>query len=126
MGKQMLASAFVLLASALSLSAKEHNQKSSIGPASASPQLQPVASLTLSESPQSGQAEVAWVSVAFTSETSIAVGDRKSTRLNSSHQIISYAVFCLKKKKKNNNILGSTSTARLETGLLHTSGCRDA
>src|SRR6476660_10436825 len=28
--------------------------------------------------------------------------DRKSTRLNSSHQIISYAVFCLKKKKKNN------------------------
>src|SRR5947208_4468134 len=29
--------------------------------------------------------------------------DRKSTRLNSSHQIISYAVFCLKKKKKNKN-----------------------
>src|SRR5207244_10804236 len=28
--------------------------------------------------------------------------DRKSTRLNSSHQIISYAVFCLKKKKKIN------------------------
>src|SRR5258708_11551643 len=27
-------------------------------------------------------------------------GDRKSTRLNSSHQIISYAVFCLKKKKR--------------------------
>src|SRR5258708_25738365 len=27
------------------------------------------------------------------------VRDRKSTRLNSSHQIISYAVFCLKKKK---------------------------
>src|SRR5258708_26241323 len=27
--------------------------------------------------------------------------DRKSTRLNSSHQIISYAVFCLKKKKNN-------------------------
>src|SRR5574341_2059635 len=26
-------------------------------------------------------------------------GDRKSTRLNSSHQLISYAVFCLKKKK---------------------------
>src|SRR5438552_13432619 len=26
-------------------------------------------------------------------------GDRKSTRLNSSHQIISYAVFCLKKKR---------------------------
>src|SRR5947207_11389458 len=28
-------------------------------------------------------------------------GDRKSTRLNSSHTVISYAVFCLKKKKKN-------------------------
>src|SRR5206468_12859214 len=29
--------------------------------------------------------------------------DRKSTRLNSSHDQISYAVFCLKKKKKTNN-----------------------
>src|SRR5690348_17892741 len=29
--------------------------------------------------------------------------DRKSTRLNSSHPSISYAVFCLKKKKKNKN-----------------------
>src|SRR5437588_9324625 len=34
---------------------------------------------------------------------SLAAGnsDRKSTRLNSSHTVISYAVFCLKKKKKN-------------------------
>src|SRR2546426_8932143 len=31
--------------------------------------------------------------------------DRKSTRLNSSHLVISYAVFCLKKKKKNNSSL---------------------
>src|SRR5207253_7866532 len=31
------------------------------------------------------------------------VRDRKSTRLNSSHVAISYAVFCLKKKKKKNN-----------------------
>src|SRR3712207_7274384 len=31
----------------------------------------------------------------------IAVRDRKSTRLNSSHANISYAVFCLKKKNKN-------------------------
>src|SRR5688572_31764465 len=30
------------------------------------------------------------------------LGDRKSTRLNSSHSQISYAVFCLKKKKKKN------------------------
>src|SRR2546427_8373884 len=39
----------------------------------------------------------------------IAIGnntdrDRKSTRLNSSHSQISYAVFCLKKKKKKKNI----------------------
>src|SRR5258708_26988302 len=35
--------------------------------------------------------------------------DRKSTRLNSSHQIISYAVFCLKKKKTMtmNNTIGA-------------------
>src|SRR5258708_31394796 len=32
--------------------------------------------------------------------SSVRTSDRKSTRLNSSHQIISYAVFCLKKKKK--------------------------
>src|SRR5256885_11663922 len=35
--------------------------------------------------------------------------DRKSTRLNSSHLVISYAVFCLKKKKKKKN---STDAAR--------------
>src|SRR5258708_39140738 len=33
----------------------------------------------------------------------IVLRDRKSTRLNSSHQIISYAVFCLKKKTKIQN-----------------------
>src|SRR5258708_29268204 len=33
-----------------------------------------------------------------------ADGDRKSTRLNSSHQIISYAVFCLKKKNTSEKI----------------------
>src|SRR5690625_6388723 len=32
-------------------------------------------------------------------------GDRKSTRLNSSHVAISYAVFCLKKKKKRKTIV---------------------
>src|SRR5256885_11679689 len=30
--------------------------------------------------------------------------DRKSTRLNSSHLVISYAVFCLKKKKENSQV----------------------
>src|SRR5438034_5336680 len=36
-------------------------------------------------------------------EASEAEPDRKSTRLNSSHTVISYAVFCLKKKKKDEN-----------------------
>src|SRR3712207_8162913 len=35
----------------------------------------------------------------------VHVEDRKSTRLNSSHANISYAVFCLKKKKKINTII---------------------
>src|SRR2546430_8804538 len=34
----------------------------------------------------------------------LADQDRKSTRLNSSHSQISYAVFCLKKKKKNESL----------------------
>src|SRR2546430_17415623 len=34
-------------------------------------------------------------------QVAVRLGDRKSTRLNSSHSQISYAVFCLKKKKKN-------------------------
>src|SRR5687768_18280155 len=38
-------------------------------------------------------------------------GDRKSTRLNSSHGYISYAVFCLKKKKKKKTYK-SANTAR--------------
>src|SRR5438034_8713977 len=37
-------------------------------------------------------------------EPHVAVQDRKSTRLNSSHTVISYAVFCLKKKKKNREV----------------------
>src|SRR5258708_25049741 len=38
----------------------------------------------------------------------VEVLDRKSTRLNSSHQIISYAVFCLKKKNKQTALLTPT------------------
>src|SRR2546430_13264958 len=38
-----------------------------------------------------------------------APGDRKSTRLNSSHSQISYAVFCLKKKKQNDDISSITN-----------------
>src|SRR3712207_7755303 len=41
-----------------------------------------------------------WLSLAMREQ-----GDRKSTRLNSSHANISYAVFCLKKKKKKKLIM---------------------
>src|SRR5947207_7462213 len=41
----------------------------------------------------------------------LAVGDRKSTRLNSSHTVISYAVFCLKKKTKTITPPAATSAA---------------
>src|SRR5690242_21589476 len=40
----------------------------------------------------------------------VRTGDRKSTRLNSSHMSISYAVFCLKKKNKTNNTYIHTTT----------------
>src|SRR3989442_5355320 len=46
----------------------------------------------------------------------VMCGDRKSTRLNSSHVRISYAVFCL--KKKNNKFIGDGSLATLTTPLL--------
>src|SRR2546426_7552407 len=39
-----------------------------------------------------------------TVESGISYLDRKSTRLNSSHLVISYAVFCLKKKKKKTDV----------------------
>src|SRR5688572_32680533 len=45
--------------------------------------------------------------------------DRKSTRLNSSHSQISYAVFCLKKKKKPQNKLNTHSNIHIYSTLLH-------
>src|SRR5256885_13254504 len=39
-------------------------------------------------------------SLRYSSKTPASEGDRKSTRLNSSHLVISYAVFCLKKKNR--------------------------
>src|SRR2546430_12787455 len=41
----------------------------------------------------------------------VDVGDRKSTRLNSSHSQISYAVFCLKKKRYSATVTSSTQSA---------------
>src|SRR5947208_7076963 len=43
--------------------------------------------------------------------------DRKSTRLNSSHQIISYAVFCLKKKNNSSSHCHSAATHAVPTTL---------
>src|SRR5687768_17789876 len=48
----------------------------------------------------------------FTELVGVAAGDRKSTRLNSSHGYISYAVFCLKKK---NTTSSSRTTPRPST-----------
>src|SRR5256885_11578586 len=45
--------------------------------------------------------EVAQAMLRRTDPLRVKVRDRKSTRLNSSHLVISYAVFCLKKKTKN-------------------------
>src|SRR5258708_18295307 len=47
--------------------------------------------------------------------------DRKSTRLNSSHQIISYAVFCLKKKKRtaSRSIVARPGTSAMLTSVAH-------
>src|SRR3954449_316656 len=50
--------------------------------------------------------------------------DRKSTRLNSSHTLISYAVFCLKKKETGSTVRHSTGGERLEPGA--TSGAVDS
>src|SRR2546429_4091631 len=44
------------------------------------------------------------------SEVAFYDADRKSTRLNSSHGYISYAVFCLKKKKKKTTIISLAET----------------
>src|SRR2546430_12673244 len=50
--------------------------------------------------PQPGKSEVAKMTLKV-GDAAPDFTDRKSTRLNSSHSQISYAVFCLKKKKKN-------------------------
>src|SRR2546426_4744626 len=53
--------------------------------------------------------------------------DRKSTRLNSSHLVISYAVFCLKKKKKNTTPPRCTpNITRRRTAPEHTATARRA
>src|SRR5438270_2007018 len=60
-----------------------------------------------------------WSSRAIRSGAGLVVAllDRKSTRLNSSHSQISYAVFCLKKKKTHNCKLTDSTVAELELEL---------
>src|SRR2546429_5748302 len=53
-------------------------------------------------------------------EIPVRAGDRKSTRLNSSHGYISYAVFCLKKKKQQNHNLFPTHEKYQELRTTHT------
>src|SRR2546430_67334 len=60
----------------------------------------------------------------FSPESARPVRDRKSTRLNSSHSQISYAVFCLKKKKKETLSMGPPHSIRhYDTRLLYSSLC---
>src|SRR5437899_9271332 len=60
-----------------------------------------------------------WGARGTTAQTFHAARDRKSTRLNSSHLGISYAVFCLKKKKSPSQtpISSTRSPGRTERGL---------
>src|SRR3712207_6002480 len=49
---------------------------------------------------RAGKADLGWVGSRAMGKAGVQALDRKSTRLNSSHANISYAVFCLKKKQK--------------------------
>src|SRR2546430_3624197 len=57
--------------------------------------------------PQVGAREAVGVELTRPQVGAVPVEDRKSTRLNSSHSQISYAVFCLKKKKKHITYISS-------------------
>src|SRR5258708_17272131 len=66
------------------------------------------------KSPYPGQSCTKWVLCVW---AKIRERDRKSTRLNSSHQIISYAVFCLKKKKRSEPLPGQRVVRSLDGGI---------
>src|SRR5256885_7354494 len=59
---------------------------------------------------------VDWINANLLPRIGELLRDRKSTRLNSSHLVISYAVFCLKKKKIT-NIIHSNPRAKLHPAL---------
>src|SRR5436190_15005248 len=62
----------------------------------------PYTTLFRSPASQERSTSLPWRKVSSASSHSPLREDRKSTRLNSSHTVISYAVFCLKKKKNIN------------------------
>src|SRR5947209_13901961 len=69
---------------------------------------------TLFRSLSGGQRQRVAIARALTNEPAIVwAEDRKSTRLNSSHANISYAVFCLKKKKKIHYGLSNVSKGQI-------------
>src|SRR5437870_10183642 len=83
-------------------------------------------SFTLAFTAQSPQAKATIHSMASRLVSQLPGVDRKSTRLNSSHVAISYAVFCLKKKKITSPIMTyynvgqvATSTSALTTVATH-------
>src|SRR2546422_7206965 len=73
------------------------------------------------ETPARDRPAVEVLALAADIDQAVDRGDRKSTRLNSSHGYISYAVFCLKKKKKkktSNRHRQSDSRRRVATPLV--------
>src|SRR2546430_5174880 len=81
----------------------------------------PYTTLFRSVPPQSGTRPIlakAWMKLAeraASTRSQASAIDRKSTRLNSSHSQISYAVFCLKKKKKKKNTLYKSTQQKIHT-----------
>src|SRR5687768_18301980 len=65
----------------------------------------PISTQRCTASSNDGGTSVAGGGGSDLARSSIRPADRKSTRLNSSHGYISYAVFCLKKKKKRNRTI---------------------
>src|SRR5205807_10443104 len=61
--------------------------------------------------PTANSLTACWRCPKLSTKTLRLAGDRKSTRLNSSHLVISYAVFCLKKKRHRNRRASHTSAS---------------
>src|SRR2546426_3554282 len=56
-----------------------------------------------------------WLVLSSVLTSRVIYTDRKSTRLNSSHLVISYAVFCLKKKKTVSNTIENATAASISS-----------